>query len=52
MKVMAVDSKKLVVSLFSVVLLVLFVGAVARVQKDEAVKPRFVCEYFCSAFDC
>lgn len=42
MKTMATESKKMVASLFSVLLLVIFVVAVARVEKSETAKLRFI----------
>lgn len=41
MRTMAVVSKKVVASLFSVLLLVIFVVAVVRVEKSETAKLRF-----------
>lgn len=48
---MAVDSKKLVVSLFSALLFVFFVGAVARVEKSQTEKLRFVLLIFVPHYD-
>ncbi|KAG6431281.1 hypothetical protein SASPL_109359 [Salvia splendens] len=40
-KTMAMDSKKLAVSLFSAMLFLFFVGAMARVEKSQTAIPRF-----------